>query len=73
MKNDDVDALAGQESTGELNVGGDGAALFQETCVFGGLVCCLPQSEPTVAGSSPGFLPVTVKCYCEEASVYGPG
>lgn len=54
MKNDDEDALLGQESTGEPNMGGDGAALFSRNLKFWGLFCCLPWSEPTVAGASPG-------------------
>lgn len=42
MKNDDEDALLGQESTGEPNMGGDGAALFSRNLKFWGLFCCLP-------------------------------
>lgn len=46
IKNDDEDTLPGQESTGEPNVGGDGAALFQATCFFGGLCAAYPKVSP---------------------------
>lgn len=46
MKNDDEGALLGQESTGDPNVGGDGAALLQKTCVFGGYSAAYPEVSP---------------------------
>lgn len=45
MKNDAEDALLGQESTAEPNVGGDGDP-FQETCIFGVCSAAYPEASP---------------------------